>query len=154
MLMYAIQIVFHVRSVPLARVSRLARRSALTFLLAQLRNKSIDSSIIANSITTLHALQPLMHSAGSIPPHKDGLAGLYAARLAKLLHAWEVERSGGEVGDLLVMQPELPMQQTGHDDLMTMGNDFLSLDSTYLSFFEQEPEMLSFDGNWMPTMQW
>ncbi|ORY88499.1 hypothetical protein BCR35DRAFT_351006 [Leucosporidium creatinivorum] len=130
MLMYSIQIVFH------------------------LRDKSIDPSAITHTITTLHALQPLMSSAGSTPPHKDGLAHLYAARLAKLLNAWEVERSGGEVGDLLTVQPSNAVQQTGYDDLMTMGSDFLSLDSTYLSFFEQQPDVLGFDGNWMPTMQW
>lgn len=153
MLMYAIQIVFHVRSFPCSQnCSR--SRSALTFPLPQLRNKSIDPSIISNTINTLHALQPLMYSAGSSPSHKDGLAGLYAARLAKLLHAWEVERSGGEVGDLLMVQPEPSVQQMGHDDLMTMGNDFLSLDSTYLSFFEEQPGVLQFDGNWMPMMQW
>lgn len=153
MLMYAIQIVFHVRSSTHQVEGTLGyySRSTLTFVLPQLRNKSIEPKSISDIMTTLYVLQPLMYSAGSNPPEKDGIAHLYATRLSKLLHAWEIERSGGEVGDLLTVQPEPSVQHTGHDDLMTMGNDFLSLDSTYLSFFE---EQLGFDGNWMPTMQW
>lgn len=155
MLMYAIQILFHVRSFSLSSRATLGcSGSRLTLTRRQLRNKIIDPFIISHTITTLHTLQPLMYSAGSSPPHKDGLAGLYAARLAKLLQAWEIERSGGEVGDLLEVQASNSVQQMGHDDLMTMGSDFLSLDSTYLNFFEQPPAEVGFDGTWIPTMQW